>query len=429
MTDHELVKTCMNRIFKQLGFESTDHLTQRNLEYFCHEIEERSGILISLSTAKRLLNGQFSKQPQIATLNAIANYLGYVNWQTFRQEEKITAEKWSNPSNTVTQKSAATHPHISSKKKKIIAITTSILGAFILIAFVSRSMVKPANFKSASFSAQKTTKNNIPNTVIFHYNIDGVNADSFFIQQSWNKNRRVRVYKNQYTLTDIYYEPGYHTAKLIADEKIIKTFDVSIPTGKWFFYAKSDLWSLPEYIEKSGKEREPLLRLTKEDLLSSHIDISKEKEYIYTYFPSRLEVNSDNFVLKARVRRVSVKNNFCPHIMLEVFCQKNFMYFKTMPSGCSSEAIAQFGENFLSGKTNDLSSLTSNVNEWQNFELLVKDRRAKIFINGKSSFKTSYQLSSGLITGLGFISNGLCEVEQIELKGLDGKTFYSSIVN
>ena len=118
MTDHELVKTCMNRIFKQLGFESTDHLTQRNLEYFCHEIEERSGILISLSTAKRLLNGQFSKQPQIATLNAIANYLGYVNWQTFRQEEKITAEKWSNPSNTVTQKSAATHPHISSKKEK-----------------------------------------------------------------------------------------------------------------------------------------------------------------------------------------------------------------------------------------------------------------------------------------------------------------------
>ena len=48
MTDHELVKTCMDRIFKQLGFENTDQLTQRNLEYFCQEIEEKSGILISL---------------------------------------------------------------------------------------------------------------------------------------------------------------------------------------------------------------------------------------------------------------------------------------------------------------------------------------------------------------------------------------------
>ena len=88
MTDHELVKTCMNRIFKQLGFENTRHLAQRDFEYFCREIEAKTGILISLSTAKRLLNGQFSKLPQIATLNAIANYLGFDNWQKFKQENK-----------------------------------------------------------------------------------------------------------------------------------------------------------------------------------------------------------------------------------------------------------------------------------------------------------------------------------------------------
>ena len=105
------------------------------------------------------------------------------------------------------------------------------------------------------------------------------------------------------------------------------------------------------------------------------------------------------------------------------------MYFRTMPPGCISEATAQFGENFLSGKTSDLSSLACAVDEWQNFELFVKDRKVKILINGKISFETSYQLSSGLITGLGFISNGLCEVEQIELKGLDGKTFYSSVAD
>ncbi len=39
MTDHELVKTCMNRILKHLGFENTAHLAQRDFEYFCNEIE------------------------------------------------------------------------------------------------------------------------------------------------------------------------------------------------------------------------------------------------------------------------------------------------------------------------------------------------------------------------------------------------------
>ena len=32
--------------------------------------------------------------------------------------------------------------------------------------------------------------------------------------------------------------------------------------------------------------------------------------------------------------------------------------------------------------------------------------------------------SDGLITGLGFSSNGLCEIDQIELKGLEGKLVY-----
>ena len=120
--------------------------------------------------------------------------------------------------------------------------------------------------------------------------------------------------------------------------------------------------------------------------------------------------------------------NFCPHIMVEIFCQRNFMFFKTMPPGCTSEAIAQFGENFVSGKSNDLSSLASDVNQWQNFELLVKNRKAAISINGKKIYETSYTLPCGLITGLGFVSNGLCEVSAVELKGLDGKLFYSSAI-
>ena len=413
----------MDRIFKQLGFENTDQLTQRNLEYFCQEIEEKSGILISLSTAKRLLNGQFSRLPQIATLNAIANYLGYASWQNFQQQERSLAKKSPGPSAARSNKRSVTS--LPLKKRKIILVAASVIGAFVLIAFVSRSVARSGNFGAASFSAQKTTRNNLPNTVVFHYNVDDVHADSFFIQQSWDKNRRVRVSKNQYTLTDIYYEPGYHTAKLIADEKVIKTFDISIPTDKWFFYAKENFSSIPEYVKKTINENQTIA-LTRADLESSHIDIDRDKKYIYTYFPSKLEVNSDDFILEARLRRTDVKNNFCPEIMLEIFCQKNFMYFKTMPPGCSSELMAQFGENFLSGKKTDLSSLSGNVNDWQDYKLEVKNRHVRIFINSKEVFKTSYASPSGLITGLGFISNGLCDVEAVELKGHDGKIVYSS---
>jgi hypothetical protein len=51
----------------------TDHDGQ-DLEYLCERIEESSGILISLSTIKRILNGQYNRLPQVATLNGKAVY-------------------------------------------------------------------------------------------------------------------------------------------------------------------------------------------------------------------------------------------------------------------------------------------------------------------------------------------------------------------
>src|SRR5690606_25205311 len=102
----------------------------------------------------------------------------------------------------------------------------------------------------ATFAARKTTDHDLPNTVVFSYNVDDVKADSFFIQQSWDTGRRVRIYPGQYTLTDIYYEPGYHLAKLMANDSVIRTVDVSIPTDRWFFYTRlPEPGDMAQYIE------------------------------------------------------------------------------------------------------------------------------------------------------------------------------------
>ena len=100
------------------------------------------------------------------------------------------------------------------------------------------------------------------------------------------------------------------------------------------------------------------------------------------------------------------------------------MFFTSTPKGCASEIITQFGENFRSGKTNDLSALANDLNEWQDIELLVKNKNAVIRINKKEVLSTSYLESAGLITGLGFISNGLAAVDFVELKTIDGNEIY-----
>lgn len=407
----------------------------------CDTIESNTGVLISLSTIKRLLNGQFARIPQIATLNAIALSAGYKDWRDFtrvhapleraRPEDKQNLngpeQRPGSQQNSDDLKQSPTSPGPGPKPRSSPRFL--LAGAILLLVFLATIAIQlshkpgPANIDKAHFSATKVTGNDIPNTVIFKYNVDSVSADSFFIQQSWDRNRRVQVYKHNYTLTDIYYEPGYHTAKLIADHKIIRTLPVSIPTDRWLFYAiENKAGSRPKYITHRDTG---MLKLTTGELLASNIDLQKNNVYCNTWFPSNIDYSSDNFILKCRVRIKPVNNESCPQLMCEIYCQKYFMYFKSTLNGCTGLLTAQFGENELNGRTNDLSALGADLREWQEMEFTVRDKKVSIAINGKQTYSNAYTQSAGLITGLGFISNGISEVQFVDLKTADGRMIYS----
>ena len=227
MNEQVLVKTAIIEIFYKNGYSDLTRMTQRDFDHIGEQLEQKSGILISGTTVKRLAHGEFARLPQIATLNAIANYYNYKTWQDFKAS-KIEEGPEKEPVKKLESRRKFRVKYLS------IPVAIIILGSL----YFSRSTKGTvSNAEKASFSLRKNTSNDIPNSVVFSYNIDEVQADSFFIQQSWDKNRRVRIYKNKHTLTDIYYEPGYHIAKLIANDSVIRTADVSIPTDRWFFYA------------------------------------------------------------------------------------------------------------------------------------------------------------------------------------------------
>ncbi len=166
--------------------------------------------------------------------------------------------------------------------------------------------------------------------------------------------------------------------------------------------------------------------MSKDEVVSSGIDIQKDHLYLQVYFPTNIEYTSDNYILHCRIRIQELKKPFCPFLMCEVFCQRNFMFFKSTPKGCTSEMKAQFGETILNGKTTDLSALGTDVNEWQDVTILVKNKTVTISINQIPVLTTSYNQSSGKITRLGFLSNGLPEVDFVHLTTLDGKEIYSN---
>ena len=437
VSDHALVAICMEEVCRRAGFLEQASLIQRDLQFLSDSIASKTGVLISLSTIKRLLNGQFARLPQVATLDALARFLDFSDWQHFKRsavtQTADPAPAGENDGNRVNRGNRRIGPFSgfrSFRSRVLPFIGLLVLATLGLFAVIRVGRPGLAGTAKAQFSAVKVTSNDLPNTVVFRYNIDSVSADSFFIQQSWDVNRRVRIYKKNYTLTDIYYEPGYHVAKLIANDKIIRTVDVSIPTDRWFFYSKDRMpRSRPKYLLSAGGVKEGAMQLTPDDLAAAGIDFGQQNQYCAVYFPSLFKGSSDNFVMKCRIRMAVASHAACPVMMCEVFCQRNFMYFQTAPKGCTSELTAQFGDNKISGKTHDLSSLGTDPGVWQDLEFAVRNDSVDIRINGATMLSDVFHKSSGLITGLGFISNGLTAVDSVDLRTTDGKVLYHNDFN
>jgi transcriptional regulator with XRE-family HTH domain len=427
--DQSLVQVSVLRIFSLNGYDDPALMTQRSYEHISNEIEKKSGIVISGTTIRRLSKGAFNRLPQIATLNAIANYFDCPTWQEYlvsinrRHASGAEADQKDDDEAAIAGTGAV--KKITRKKLILSSIALALLTVSFFGFYFYPKGNQPGNFENALFTAEKTTLNDLPNTVAFHYDVDNVNADSFFIQQSWDKNRRVRIYKNDHTLTDIYYEPGYHVAKLIANDSVIKTIDVNISTDRWVIYANENKAGyLTEYISAENLLKKGSLAITKEDLTQSQVDADAEKIFLYSYFPSKHDINSDNYTLKTRLRMNPVTNNRCPYIAIEVYGQRNFSVIKSTPQGCAHLASLWFSEQVLGGKENDLSGITYDVTQWTDIEWIVRDKKVSLKINNEHIFSTSYLQSMNQITGLSFISNGLCEVDHVSLVGSEGKIFY-----
>ncbi len=138
--------------------------------------------------------GSFARLPQVATLDALARFLDFSDWRHFKNS---TATQTADPApagekdaNRVKGANHKTRPATglrSFRFRVLLFIGLLILATLGLFAVIRVGRPGLAGTAKAQFSAVKVTSNDLPNTVVFRYNIDSVSADSFFIQQSWGR--------------------------------------------------------------------------------------------------------------------------------------------------------------------------------------------------------------------------------------------------
>jgi hypothetical protein len=411
-SDRDYIRICKRKIERALALENSNTpLKKRNFDYLSRVIEQKSGITISVSTLKRLWKDDFSQLPQPATLNALVAVLDYKDWQEFKQANAIK------------------QPH---NFKKIILILSGIL-IIILITMVLLPFSKPERIQELSvpkvngpvqFSTKKTITSGLPNTVIFNYDVSNVQADSFFFQQSWNNNQRIKIDPNGKAISTIYYESGYQRAYLLANDSFIAMKPVHILSDDWephIYYSEKDLipidFSQEEFL-KNGK-----LHVDKSLLEKQHVDLSR---YFFTRIVNsrKFNISSDNFSLLSRIKLDSLQYSECPWINLIVVTEKHIFSVALQNKGCEHYAYYKLGEVERNGSSNDLSALGCNVYQWQEIGIYVHNKNATISINGKNCFNEIYKEDFGDIVSLIYIFERTGSIDFVELSDGNGNIAY-----
>jgi hypothetical protein len=290
------LEKCKAAIEKALEIGESANWKQRDFEYLCEQLYNKTKITISLSTIKRIWNEEFKTTPQPATLNALAVFLGYDNWNTFKKSVVIPEEKISIGDNNQNKK------NLNFKKiASTILLSASLLCSFFIIYSTLKQKKIDKNLSAITFSLKKTDTD-FPNSVVFDYDVSAISPEKLTIQQSWDKRMTVDADTKGNCRTCIYYYPGFYTAKLIGDDKLLKETKLMLNTKDWLPLIIYQFWdSIPVYIHNTDFSAKDEIHLSPVEVQKNGVAI--DKEYL-TYFSMAKEfgLSSDNFQFETKVK-------------------------------------------------------------------------------------------------------------------------------
>jgi hypothetical protein len=270
----------------------------------------------------------------------------------------------------------------------------------------------------------------------FNYDLSGVEADSFFIQQSWNPRDKVRIDPGKNFYSAIYYTPGFHFARIMANDSILKFQKVHIKTDGWLPLVKYDIGDKKHiYLEKNDINADGSMHVRNELFYRSRVDVAKDF-YLRYYnirdfdgitssdFDLETRIKCDSLFLQGRVAKVA-----CPLMEIMLITEENVFFIPLTTKGCVSELDLLVGEVYKSGTDNDLSKLGTDVYDWQSFRIKNDNKKVSIFLDNTVVQEVEYQKDFGKLKGIIYTFTGPGSVDFIHLKKLNGEIVYTDDFN
>jgi hypothetical protein len=400
---------------------SDGKLKQRELEYLGQMIDEKSRVKLSISTLKRLWRSDLKQLPHPSTLDALVSVLEFKDWQEFKTLNAHPAKKDEHPARN--KRLTSLLPWV------VVSVAILLISAFIMLQGFNKKDGAIIVKGQVDFTADKAVTSGVPNSVMFHYDLTGVRADSFFIQQSWNPRDKVRIDPAKNYYSTIYYTPGFHFARIMANDSILKFVKVHIKSDGWLPLVKYDLREKRHfYLDARASQSDGLLQVNKTILEKANVDTGDDFFLRYYNVRDFEGITSNNFDLETRIRcdrlKVASASIPCPQMELMLITEENVFFIPITAKGCISELELLIGDVYKVGKDHDLSALGTDPYEWQTLRIRNEDKHTTIFLNGAAAHEVEYTKDFGDIKGMIFTFTGPGAVDYVKIQDLKGKMIF-----
>jgi hypothetical protein len=259
----------------------------------------------------------------------------------------------------------------------------------------------------------------VPNTVVFKYDASNSNADSVFIQQSWDPKRRFKVDINHHEYTSTYYMPGHYRAKLVLNDSVVREHDVFIESTDWmgFLYKEPIPIYLPGKIFNHGN----WLGITEADLKNDQLDHNVQAPvFILTHVSRSFAVSSKKFVLDLELQNTYSRASApCKETNIMLLGTEGVIIIPLSAPGCVGELKLRLGEELIEGTTNDLSAFGVDFQKPVQLRCVSKLNNIRIDLNGNTVYIGVFNKGIGKIVGARISFQGTGYIKSFELNNLD----------
>ncbi|HEX8060616.1 MAG TPA: hypothetical protein VF473_06745 [Cyclobacteriaceae bacterium] len=388
--------------------------TNSDFELLSDKIFEKTVVRLSISTLKRIWGKvKYDNSPTAATLNALANFLGYASWRDFESEQSKTAPVSAEPVASAPQESIAVRRRMMIPRRIAVPVAILVIGLVVVFLLVKGRSPHRFDPAKATFEHREVT-DDLPNSVVFDYDVTAYDADSAFIQQNWDPMRREKVPLGGKQHTSVYYEPGYFLAKLIVNDTIVKEDVVWIKTKGWKGILLTD--KTPIYVSDT--------RLGDKRGFTSELLREKWESPIFTEHAATLQnvrdFNADvnSFEFETLLRNTSTAEEcVCRRAIVYLLTSEMAIIVPLSTKGCISELGILTTNGWKSGKENDLSAFGCEFKDMEKLNVGIKDSVLNISLNDNIIFTEKQVNPGGKIVGVRVAFEGAGEMQYAKING------------